>query len=276
MTPTPQGTQQVTGNEEESVLRQLISEELAKQTPNAQTVSTPAPSTIPVTLNGQTFNFNNSEDLSKSLQTLVDNYNTQIATAQTPQAPAKPILGNDDPVWDMATFVEKMTTDPREAMNYVDEHRLGVKNPSAALKDALKAKNDVDELKKVLSIYQFRDSHPDVSANPQAANVIAQILKSANLPENAQGLEAAYSIGVVRGMIPPPQNFQVPQHAQQPSPFMQQAPQMWSQHAQNNYNAPPPRLGRAAQDPIPDVMGQMEGMTSDQLLAMINKLQGQH
>ncbi len=275
---TPQGNQ-VAGNDDDVMvlMRQVIAEELAKTqgqgAPPAATVQTPAP--IPVTLNGQTFNFNSHEDLSKSIQTMVDSYNQKLADVQ---APVKPIQGNEEPTFTKEMFVEKMLENPLEALNYADKTRFGVANPAEAIRDAISSKQKLDELNKVISVYQFRDQHPEVGQNPQAVNVIAQIIKGQGLPETAQGLEAAYSIGVMRGMIPPPpqmiQQFQgQPQNPYNPAPSPYNGTDPRQFNGGYTFNAPP-RINRGAQDPIPDINSQIEDMSMDQLLSTYNRLQG--
>lgn len=291
---------QVLGNDDElaAFLRQAVADEVAKNqgggTGNQPPVVSPAgPTPIPVTLNGQTFQFNSPEELSTSLQGLVAEYNNRLAQAQQAvPSPKNEVRGDDDPSFDVNKFVEKMTSNPLEAFDYADEHRYGVKNPSKAIKDALGAKDELEKIKQTLSVYQFRDAHPEVSGNPQAAQVISQIIQSQGLSQDARGLEAAYALGVVRGLLPHPSQFQ-----QQQAPQQNQAPQFQGSFQQNPYGAgpfqpppftgvdprqfnggsalPPPRVGRGANDPVQDISAMAEDMSADQILALFNRLQPQ-
>src|SRR5207244_3239493 len=100
---------------------------------------------------------------------------------------------------------------------YADQFRYGIKDPVKAFKDAISAKEELGQIKQVLSVYQFRDAHPEFPVNPQAAGVMQQIMKQYNLPQDYQGLEAAYSIGVTQNVFPHPTlvRQQMQQNAQQ-------------------------------------------------------------
>ncbi len=237
VTPQNPAANQVTGAEDDfsSFVRQAIQEEMAKgqQVPNPGA----APSTqIPLTLNGQTVTFNSPEELSTAVSSLVQSLQTQQQAPQyvAPAPQVAEVTGKDDP-FDVSTFVQKMTSNPLDAFDYADKYRFGVDNPSAAIKDAIASKAKLDDMSKVLTVYQFRDAHPEFQGSPQAGQVIEQVMQQGNYPLTTNGLEAAYALAITRGLLPNYYAHQGQQgQAPQQSPFQPAQPQFQQNpYAQN-------------------------------------------
>src|SRR5579883_3037642 len=225
-------------------VKSTIAEEVAKAnaqdgivTPPAQAAASP----IPLTLNGQTYTFNSPEEISRAVQNLTAAYSEQIANLQAaqrqPVATGAEVTGKEEPSFDINKFVEKMTTNPVEAFDYVDRARYGVDNPTQAVKEALKSKEELAEIKRVLAVYQFKDNHPEFPANPQTANLLYGIMQNQNLPFDVSGLESAYGQAVLRGLLPHP--ALVAQQQQQAQNFQQQQTQSYGQEFAGAPMSPP-------------------------------------
>lgn len=290
----------VTGNEDaefQNFLRQAIQEEIQKShqpagadNQNFQPQQAVTPQPIALDINGQRLQFANPEELSRSIQGMVNEFNQRLSAQ--PQAPApqnNQVSGQDEPQFDLNRFVEKMTTNPVDAFNYVDEYRFKGQNP---YEKAIKAADDVETIKKSLAAYQFRDAHPEFQGNPRNASILQGIMQQAGLPQDVNGLEAAYSLAVVRGLMPPPPHLS----AAQPQQPAQQAQDIYGQNPwgavpnqyQNfqgaNFQGPdprsfngganfaPPRVPRTGvTDPVPDLSSMAEDLSADELARVINQ-----
>lgn len=300
--PNPAQGAAVTGQEDDflNFVRQTVAEQVAQaQAPGTVQQNPPAQTPISVNLNGQTFQFSTQEDLNRALQNTFSQYNTELAKLREAQSAPTPrggeVTGSDDaPAFDINTFVNKMTTNPVEAFDYVDEIRYGVKNPAEAVKAAIASKGKVDEINQALSVYRFRDAHPEF--NPQAAPVMQEIMKAANLTPDFAGLEAAYALGVMKGVIQPlqlqaPQQGQFPQQAPGPqfqtpnpagppmfsqNPYGSQGaqfndPRMFNGGFNNGIPMAPPRPGRSEPVALNDFGAMAESMTPEQIEAVFSK-----
>jgi hypothetical protein len=300
--PNPLGNQ-VSGNDDEftAFLRSAVAEEVAKSH-GQQQQQAPAQTGIPLTLNGQTVTFNSPEELSQAVAGLVQNLQAQQQqiVPQAPQVPQNEVAGNE-PDFDINTFVTKMTTDPRDAFNYVDQARYGVANPAEAFKEALGAKKDLEEVKKVLTVYQFRDAHPEFPGGQQAGLVLQNIMNQNGLQLTPGGLEAAYALAIQNGQLPnyraQAQGQQVNQMGQpQQNPYQQQnpyaqpygAPQFQGQRPfvpglpqgaadprfyNGGANFAPPSVPRSSGDLPADIFAQAENLNTAQIEAIFSKFQ---
>lgn len=303
MTPSPTPGQQVTGNEADefqAFVRQAIQEEIAKGTqPGTQVQATPTPQPISVNLNGQTFQFQNQEELNRALTNTFSAYNTELANLRNSQVADRgaEVTGTEEaPKFSMDTFVQKMQANPVEAFDYVDQIRYGFDNPVEAVKSAITARSELADLQRVMAVYQFKDAHPEYEGNPQTANTMYQIMDQAGLPFTIQGLEAAYSVGLLRGMIPLPQQFQAqprqgefnqnpysPQQTFNPSPYAQYAgtgtdPRQFNGGFQTTgypgqTTLAPPQSPRFAAEASPDLASLAQDMSPEQIEAVFARLQ---
>lgn len=222
---TPQN--QVTGNDDQEFMKfvtDTIAEQVAKQTGQQ---APPQTTSIPLTLGGQTITFDSPEALSQAVQGLVSSLQNpqpqpqvpQYVQPQVPQAPANEVTGKDD--FDLNTFITKMQADPREGLKYANRDIFGVEDPAAALKDAQATKTKLDQVEKILTMYQFRDNHPEFQGSPQVAQTLESVMQQNGFGLTPAGLEAAYAISIQRGLIP---NFYAAQQQGQVAQGGQQSP----------------------------------------------------
>jgi hypothetical protein len=296
---------QVSGGDDEfnQFVRQTIQEEIARAQQPAATaanqpgaVQTQQPQPIQINLNGQTFSFQNQEELNRALNNTFSAYNQQLSQLQQTQSQPRgqEVSGQDEgPKLDINQFVEKLGTDPRAAFDMVDEVRFGMKNPAQTLREAVEKVNRQEQL---LAAYQFKEQFPQFPANQQNAQALYGIMQQRGLPATAEGLEAAYAIGLMRGVFQPtqPQQSQFPGQAPPQtmtgqSPYAQ--PQMFQQNPyggvhpgqfnggmnfnqnQNPYLAPPPRAPRASSDAAPNPFDAAEDLSPEQIEAVFQRLQ---
>jgi hypothetical protein len=283
---------QVTGADDDLTqqLRSIVAEELAKSTTQpgvTTTQSTNAPAPIPLTLNGQTFYFNSPDELSAAVGNMAQQYNAQLSQVQASRPAQNEVSGADEPAFDMNKYVETLTKDPLAAANYVDEYRYGVKNPAEAFKSALKAQEKLGEIEKTLAVYQFKDAHPEFVGTPQSATVIDKVREAHGLNWDAQGLSAAYSIALQRGLIANPTGQQQ-QNPYGPNPYAQgfagnqYQPQGYQPQGypaqfptQNFAPAPPPRIpNMGGSFEAPGSFEQLaEGMSPEQIENIFSRFQ---
>lgn len=213
---------------------------------------------INVNIGGQSYQFANEAELSRALEQTFGGYQSKIEELQgsnqeIPQQQQQPEEG-----FDKQRYAELMGTDPIEAQNYLDSHRLfngNIQNPHEVLKDLV---IKVDQQDAVLAAYQFRDSHPEFQASPQGAAIMQGILKENNWDMNAQNLEAALAVAQQRNLLPTRQQW-IAAQAQAAQNFQAQQgteglPQLSQQQA-------PPQTGI---DP-----SVLEGLTPDQIAQLI-------
>lgn len=302
MSPNPNPGANITGQDAdfEAYVRGEVARVHAESMAAAGTPTTPTPEPITVNLNGQQFSFNNQADLNSALQNTFGQYNLEMERLKATNAAAPPaprgteVTGQDDP-FDVKIFVDKMTSDPVAAFDYVDGFRYG-KDATKNIKGAIASTSDVSEMKQALAVYRFRDAHPEFT--PQYAPVMQQIIQSRGLPSDYNGLEAAYALGLTSGMIRPPapqQNQQDLQMSQYGQPQHQQGQPQWNnapappQYNQNPYGAPqpqfqnpqyaqnpnfaPPRPNRSSPIPTEDFGSMAENMTTEQIQTIMARYQ---
>lgn len=206
----------------EALFRQLIQEELAKtQNPNPSNgnpnpaPATPAAQPMKLQIGSQVMEFQDPSQLQGTINQLVTEVVTdrarmqaQIEQLQQRSAPANQVSGSDAPNWDLNQFVDTMTKDPREAINLTLNHLLFEGKSQNAAKELSERLQRAEGLEKALAAAQFKERHPEFARNatPQFADTIDQVRQYHNLPYDADGLEAAYTIAVNKGAIP---NFSV-------------------------------------------------------------------
>src|SRR5262245_30195350 len=117
MSPTPnQNPAQVSGNDEDAFLgfvKQTIQEEVARtagSNPNpAAPVVPPSASPITVNVGGQAVTLNTQDELNAALQNTFGQYNAELARLReqaAAPAPTKEVTGQDEPQFNLNTFVE--------------------------------------------------------------------------------------------------------------------------------------------------------------------------
>ena len=283
--------QQVAGDDD--AFQQFVRDEIQKavatkpgdqQTQQQQTQATP----VKLKLDGKEFTFNSEAERDSALQNFVEQQRQaqaqmQAQLQQLQTKPGKQVSGDDDkdnePKFDFQTYVDKMAKDPLEAADYMDRARFGF-NPVKQLKKLRKMEEKFEQQERLIAALQFKEAHPDYPANPQTAYVLEQIRSSMNLAFDADGLDAAYAIGVQRGLIQP-----VRQDTQETSPYadtVNNAPTFgqpdnpYARAPQNNWQSPqaPPRVNRQAQDTGGDIVSNFENLSLEQMEQVIRQLEG--
>ncbi len=214
--------------------------------------------------------------MSNALQAAFDQQRTreaqlqqQVTSAATP-APVKKKKDDDDdkPAWEFNTYVEKMGKDPREAQDYLDEHRFGfnpVKKMRKLEKQLAEAQIEIENSRRERVANGFRDAHPEFPGSPESAAVIDHVMQNMGYEFNPAGLEAAYAIAQTKGWIKPLNQQQEDMPA---PPGHQQGPAQPTFGRQTNV---PPRVGRSASNVEPDIFAQAENMNADQLEALLQR-----
>lgn len=250
MTPTLQNSQdadQFLATEAQKLLEQA--QKLNDQTQQTQQAQT---GPLKVKVFGQELQFNSTDDLSAALERTLNQAAQvqQVVPQQTQQVVAPQITEDEDP-WNFQHFVEQMTKDPREAIDYALQSKLGM------TLDEVKNKLDsADTAAKVVHAEQFRTMHPEFPVNNRGiADALEARRAQMGLPFNAQGLEAAYFMSLnhdpnFRAVVE--QNARQIQavnaaRIQQSQQQQQQSQYQFPQEPglnENPYLAPPPSVSR--------------------------------
>lgn len=210
----------------EQVLQGQLQEFLAQQglaSGNITPPEPPKPQPIEIEIGGQKLSFATPGDLQNALNQQLSANAQQIATLENAQAQRNtPAPAADDKEARNIAFYEKFKEDPYEAMNMAMNHNIfqgKVADPGAVLRDAALGSESSRQL---IEIARFRDLNQ--SYNPATdSQSLDRIRQSLNLPITADGLEAAYSMGLNRGIFKIPQQQETHQTALPPSPGRFQA-----------------------------------------------------
>jgi len=273
MTPTE-------NNDFEALLRSEIAAQLQKLgQPGDKQVETPVtPAPIEVTIGGQPYKFKDAAELSGAIERTIAQAQAEIQASKASQAPIRSeVTGDDKPDWSLEGFVQKMTTDPRDAFEMVLAHKLGVEKPFEHLKEMAAQAKEVELIKKTLAVEQFKSLHPEFPiGHAGAANLLEKVREDLNLPFDARGLEAAYFMAAnqypdFRQLVA--QNAQQLHQTQQDRQANVAQPQDWNsqrqpfaQQSQNPYLMPPPSPGRLSADtPLSDPFADADKLTTKQI-----------
>lgn len=300
---------QVTGDQSADPFEALVREEIAKQLAARQETgqksdgkdgqsSQPA-GPININLGGQTYTFQNVEQLNAALNQMVDAYQQELAKLQeagrvSGRVAGEQVTGDAPPPFDMKKYAELMAQNPIEAQDYLDSYRFfggTVSKPSEYIRERLAA---ADRAEKVLAAYQFRNLHPELNFLPgeQAAAVINRMREEVGLPWTVEGLEAAYALAQKRGLLPTREQIQAYLAQQQaatpaqpstssPAPGFQDFSQMPAgqqlslfnnQPAFNSSPAAPPTVGRSAAPQNPGIpLEDLDKLSTEQIAEILRR-----
>jgi hypothetical protein len=260
----------------------------------------PAPQgPLQLSVAGQQYQFQNQADLEATLANTFQQFQAKIAELEGGQGAPAP-QGDQASQFDQKKFMDTMSTDPIAALEYADKFR---KNEQQEQFNALQER--VQSQDYALAAYQFKEEHPEFTANPQGHLVLRQIMQSNGWDMNYANLEAALALGQQRGLFPTRDQFhQQLQQAAQPQPqpevdlnqfvpqpppqqqYQQQQPvpgavynplQAQVQQAPPPAAPPPPQVpgGTAPSVVPPNFLAQAESMSADQLEGVIANMASQ-
>lgn len=166
------------------------------------------------------YTFENMEQLNAGLAQTLNNVRTTIAELQANQGQAVTSAPSvEKPAgFDKEEFVRIAGEDPQAGINYILQHGvLGGQGADAfgTLKQTI---NDVRDIKERLSVFQFREAHPEVGG-PQVGPTLDKIREELGLSrDNPAAWEASLAVARERGILPTRQQlaaYQQQQAAQQ-------------------------------------------------------------
>lgn len=247
-------------------VRSVVAEEIQKKNPGQVTQNQSEP--LEINVAGQKLAFKDRAELEQALNTFVSQQatNTQQLQQQLNELQgAKPnnqnfVSGTDAPSWSDEAFIEKMTKAPKEAMEYAFNQLLFDGKSQDPVNDIKRSFEEMELTKRSIAAYQFKETHPEFPGGAEYAQKIDQIRQQMNLPYDVTGLEAAYLMGINKGVLPnfyqsqndQQQQSQQQQQMQQIPQQQQQLPQGYNpyqqypqqQVQQNPYMQAPPGTGR--------------------------------
>ena len=142
-----------------------------------------------------------------------------------------------------------MTKDPRQALSYGLNHLLFDGKSPDAVADIRRTFDENEKVKQSLSAYQFKDAHPEFRANPQVVAQLDKLRSDMGLPFDYNGLEAAYLMGINRGVLP---NF--------PAQYQQELAQRTQQFMPQQQQIPPDPYAQYVPGYIPTAQGAPQTM----------------
>src|ERR1039457_6950317 len=214
-----------------------------------------APQPLSLNLAGQNFQFRDQAELEASLNQFLGTVSEQQRNSaealkvQQQQEKQNFATGDETPAWNTNEFVEKMTKDPRQALSYGLNHLLFDGKSPDAVADIRRTFDENEKVKQSLSAYQFKDAHPEFRANPQVVAQLDKLRSDMGLPFDYNGLEAAYLMGINRGVLP---NF--------PAQYQQELAQRTQQFMPQQQQIPPDPYAQYVPGYIPTAQGAPQTM----------------
>lgn len=247
-------------------LRALVAEEIAKTQKAPETNTPPAPQPLKLNIAGQEMTYENLQQLEAAVNNFAQTAAQRIQQLSTP-APTQTanVQGDDAPAWSDEAFIEKMTKAPKEGFNYALNQLIFDGRSEDAATDLKTMLRDAELTKRSIAAYQFKDAHPEFPGGAQFATAIDQIREKMNLPYDYTGLEAAYLMGINKGLLPnfySQQQQMLAQQQNQQQQLQQQGSNFQGQPsltdfnpysqaaAQNPYLQAPPQMGRSQATPF--------------------------
>ena len=122
-------------------------------------------------------------------------------TFQPSQPPAPPTVKLDSNDWDDTEWAETLVTKPRKAQVSINEETLGETPIFQAVQEQIKGLQEQVQLGEVRSFFHGHPEYP--SADPNANNVMKQLLDGAGMPMTEGNLEQAWTYAQERKYILP-------------------------------------------------------------------------
>lgn len=268
---------------ERDEISEIIREEIVKELDNArkaagETVET-KPEPLSISIAGKTYNFDTKAEMEEALNQTFQTFRDQLQAAKTPtteETRGGYVSGKEEEKFSQDKYIELMGKDALEAQKYVQDHIYGIPNSSNFIKEQLA---ESQNLKATVSVYQFRELHPEFPMTPEATKIVDGIRRELNQPFTLGGLEAAYGVAQTRGLIPSPQLLAYQRDLINkgviPDPSAPQETQTSQNFTRPNPSGlgfqPPPTVNRSTSIPGGDIAQAAENMSVDQLEAVLKR-----
>jgi hypothetical protein len=221
----------------------------------------PQPSTLKINIAGTPMEFSSQEELEKTLNSTFSGIAEKIhELEQRAVSPQEKVKGDED-AFDMTQFADLLTRDPVKAFDYVDEKRYGQERIPKPVAEKL---NELERVKGVLAVYQFKDVHRDFVESPENSQAIGRTLNYLNMPPTFEGLTAAYQLAKANGLIKNETSA-----TQNQSRLANSGNNSFSQFNNQTTAAPPAVSRNVATDYDSTVESYLEGLSSDQLQQLL-------
>jgi hypothetical protein len=259
-----------------AVQEQLKRQQLQQNSNNAPVV-VPQSQPIEFEFLGQKFTAQNQAELNQIMRAVQDNIRNAVNALQVQASynsgqnntQNSPTGGTEDKknTFSKEQFAELVGNDPIKGIDYLLSHMLfdgKVENAAQTLKEKLQQAETITTIKEQLAAYQFREMVPDFPASPQNFMILDQIRQRLGLPSTeSQSWLASYAMATQLGAIRP-------NNAPPVNPGNQVIP-----GTPGSSPVIPPALGRSGHtSPAPNILEQAEQLPTEQLEAIIRKLQG--
>lgn len=290
----------------DELLAKLLDEELSKNKaagePEVEKKES-APQPFKLNIGGQEYTFNSPEEISQVVNNTLaavgqklQQLESSSQTAGQTNQPGSYVQSDEDSVPKLtpeqhAEFLNKMATNPIEAMEWLDGIRFGIKEgrPSKVIKEKLA---ELDQFRAAQAVAAFKEMHPEWPGG-QAAQVLDAYRQKLGLPFTAEGLSAAYASAQLNGVLPP-WTFQYRQFRQQQNQAQGegQAPETPNSGANlggTNFEVLPggkqsapsfpasrraaPQVGRGGSAIAPNISSQVDELSFEQIRKIIDKMQ---
>lgn len=256
-------------------------EEKFKELRDAEKTSDGSPQPLTLKINGSEYKFKDQGELESALGQTFTTFNNELTTRDRKIAesvtPARRegeyTSGKEGETreghFSQEEYIKLMGEDILKANDYLLNHQIfGGKVPNAA--QAIKEKlGEVERSNATISVYQFKELHPEFPMTEQATRVIDGLRRELGQGFTLQGLEAAYGVAQTRGLLPSPQLLAY-QRKQEEDARKSQETQPEQLDLPLGFQAPP-RVARTSAAPAPDFMSQAEGMDLTELTKVLKK-----
>ncbi len=258
-----------------ATIREELAKELAKTINDGDPAPAPAkPEPLTINVAGQTYQFENKEQMEAALTRTFQTFKEQIEAKPAPDSREGAYVSGKEATdaFDEKKYVDLMGENALEASKYMLDHVFGMKDAATNIRQKLE---EAEILKSTVSVYQFRELHPEFPMTPEATKVVDGIRRELNQPFTLQGLEAAYGVAQTRGLVPSPQLIAYQQDlirkgilADPSAPAQEQ--QRPAPNSPYGFQ-PPPGVPRSTPVQGGDLAAVAENMTLDQLESALRR-----
>lgn len=194
----------ITGNEQED-LQSLITRAVQEAGLNKGEEPKQA-EPLKLNLGGQELSFSSLEELQRSLDSTLREYNTTLATLQAQVPKEKPKKQAKEETFSQERFAELLEKDVLGGFKYALGFALPqVDSFSNTQKAALEAYQHTQQLNQRSAADQFREQYPQarewLDSSPENVQKFIGIMQEMGAPATVHGFQAAFGLGTLRGDI---------------------------------------------------------------------------